>query len=225
MITLTGNLNLPSALNAEFVKMSCLFEAYPKDAQFWIQDEGKAFLSLIDGNMIIYNINGDCAELAEFVNILSPACIFSSLDTLKAIDHIPKEEISVMYKLSNEVADTKSDLLKSDELYDLLNVEGLSLPDYPHFATDICYRLNHNLADYFAIKNTCAAISFKSGKYSIMNGIASHKKGYGSIALKNILAKNYGNHFLVCCRQTVKEFYIKNGFRELYKAGYWVKNL
>ena len=57
-----------------------------------------------------------------------------------------------------------------------------------------------------------------------MNGIASHEKGYGSIALKAILSKNDGKDFLVCCRERVKPFYEKNGFKFLYKAGYWVKN-
>ena len=161
--------------------------------------------------------------MVEFLAVINPACVFSDLETLCAVNRKPKEEISVMHIKAAWQADRKSDELSSRKLYDLLNVEGLSLPDYEHFAVDICYRLNHGLAEYFGIENTCAAISFHTENFAIMNGIASHKKGFGSIALKNILAKNKGRDFLVCCRQPVKEFYIKNGFTELYKAGYWVK--
>jgi len=212
-------------LSAEHIKLRATFEAYGSDGLFWAQDIDAAYLSLIDGNMVIYNrlplTEDRTEELVEFLAVINPACVFSDLETLTKLDRKPREEISVMHIKVEENSDKKSDELSSQMLYDLLNVEGLSLPDYEHFAVDICYRLNHGLAEYFGIENTCAAISFHTGKFAIMNGIASHKKGFGSIALKNILAKNRGRDFLVCCRQSVKEFYIKNKFVELYKAGYW----
>ena len=225
MIALTKSLNMPEALRAEYIKIKCLFESYSEDALFWIQDENQAYISMVDGNMIIYNCGGDTEELSEFVSVLNPACVFSDIETLKAIDRLPKEEIYVMHKTADEEKTEDGDTLTSDKLYELLNVDGLSLPDYPHFAVDICYRLNHKRAEYFALLNKCAAISFHTGNFAIMNGIASHQKGYGSVALKNILAKNYGREFLVCCRSKVKGFYEKNGFKEIYKSGYWVKNL
>lgn len=221
MIRLTENIPKVFKCSAELVKLRATFEAYKKDALFWIQDDC-AYISMVDGNMVIFNNGANIEELREFVSIISPACIFSDIETLRAIDRVPSEEIFVMHTVADGCCDRVSDSLSSRELYELLDVDGLSLPDYPSFAVDICYRLNHGLAEYFGIRGGCAAISFHTGGYAVMNGIASHKKGYGGVALKNILAKNSGRQFLVCCRQKVKGFYEKYGFNELYKAGYWV---
>jgi hypothetical protein len=146
------------------------------------------------------------------------------METLQKIGKTADENINVMFRKADISGETESDELSSRELYDLLNVNGLSLPEYPYFAVDYCHRLNHGFAKYFALKDKCAVISFNSGKYAIINGLASHEKGYGSIALKAILQKNHDKEFLVCCRDSVKGFYQKNGFKKLYNAGYWVKN-
>lgn len=222
MIKLTDNIPAVFQKSAELVKLKTTFNAYKNDGLFWVQNDGLAYISMIDANTVIFNNGGDTEEIKEFISVIGPACVFSDLETLIAIDKVPKEEISVMYIKADGECECESDELSSRELYDLLNVDGLSLPDYPNFAVDICYRLNHAQAEYFGIKDTCAAISFHTDEYAIMNGIASHHKGFGGVALKNILAKNSGRHFLVCCRQHIKGFYENFGFKELYKAGYWV---
>jgi len=225
MISITKEITKVDIKDAALIKLRCLYECYKDDSSvmFWCQNGGDAYISLTDGNMIIYNKNADIKELSEFVSVISPCCVFSDLETLKAIGKAPNEEIYVYSIKAEKSEKTKSDELSSDELYSLLDVDGLSLPEYPFFAVDYCRRLNKGYADYFAIKGLCAAISFNTGRFAIMNGIASHKKGYGSIALKNILSKNEGRDFLVCCREKVRMFYEKNGFQFLYKAGYWVK--
>ena len=226
MISLVNELPKIDSLTAEWIKIKCLYDAYQNDDKvlFWCQDGDKAIISMTDGNMIILNINADIEELKKFCDVLSPACIFSDYTTLIALNRKPNERINIMHRIADIKSDTESDRLKSDEIYRLLDTDGLSLPEYEYFAVDYCRRLNLGYADYFAIKDKCAAVSFKSGNLSIMNGIASHVKGYGSIALKGILNKNYGNDFLVCCRDKVKAFYEKNGFEPLYFGGYWVKN-
>ncbi len=224
MITLTNN--IPAAeLSAESIKINCLFDSYKNDDSvlFWVQDEGKAVISMTDGNMIIHNKSADLEELKTFVDVLNPACIFSDMETLKGIDRTPPENINIMHRKTNITGETAGDTLSSKEIYDLLDVKGLSLPEYPYFAVDYCKRLNHGFANYFAIKSKCAIITFNTGEFAIINGLASHQKGYGSIALKAALQKNYGKEFLVCCRDSVMEFYRKNGFEKLYNAGYWVK--
>lgn len=226
MITLTDSLPQLTTRNAEAVKISCLYDCYRDDDKvlFWVQDGDKAVISMTDGNMIIYNINADIEELREFCEVLSPACVFSDYDTLLSLGKKPDERINVML-YEGDVADaTVGDSVSSKEIYDLLDVDGLSLPEYPDFAVDYCRRLNRGSADYFALKGKCAVISFNSGAGAIINGIASHKAGFGSVALKAILAKNRGRTMLVCCRDKVKGFYEKNEFKSLYFAGYWVKN-
>lgn len=227
MISLTDSIPRPTLPNAELIKLNCTFDCYgdTDTALFWRQDNDCAAIGMTDGNMVIYNKNADTEELSEFVSAIDPCCVFSDIDTLCRLSLAPEESVSVMRRAADIDGQTDGDCLNSREIYDLLDVDGLSLPEYPYFAVDYCRRLNRGRADYFAISGKCAAISFCTGGFAIMNGIASRQKGYGSIALKAILQKNHGRDFVVCCRQSVKGFYEKNGFCELYKAGYWVKNI
>lgn len=213
-------------INAEWVKIKCLYEAYKNDDNvlFWVQDSDRAVISMTDGNMIIFNNGADLEELREFVDVLSPACVFSDYDTLCAIGKKPQERINIVWRKADITGMLVGDNLSSKEIYKLLDVEGLSLPEYPYFAVDYCHRLNMGTADYFALKGRCAAVTFNCGNMAIMNGIASHEKGFGAVALKAVLQKNYGRDFLVCCRDSVLGFYEKNGFKPLYFGGYWVKN-
>jgi hypothetical protein len=225
VVTLVDKIPEIDTLSAEWVKIKCLYNSYKNDSKvmFWVQDTDKCVIALIDGNMIIYNISADFEELTEFVDVINPACVFSDYDTLSKIGRKPKERINIIYRKADIEGETKGDSLSSREIYDLLDVAGLSLPEYPYFAVDYCHRLNHGFADYFALKGKCCAVTFNCGDMAIMNGIASHQKGMGSVALKGVLQKNYGRDFLVCCRDSVLEFYKKNGFCHKYYGGYWVK--
>ncbi len=225
MVTLVDKIPEIDTLSAEWVKIKCLYNSYKNDSKvmFWVQDTDKCVIALTDGNMIIYNISADFEELTEFVDVINPACVFSDYDTLSKIGRKPKERINIIYRKADIVGETEGDSLSSREIYDLLNVDGLSLPEYSYFAVDYCHRLNHGFADYFALKGKCCAVTFNCGDMAIMNGIASHEKGMGSVALKGVLQKNYGRDFLVCCRDSVLEFYKKNGFCHKYYGGYWVK--
>ena len=225
MIKLTKKLPKFDILSAELLKIECLFECYPDSADvlFWVQDETKAVISFTDGNMLIFNNKADIEELKEFVSVINPVCVFSDIETLKQIDKVPDETINVMHRKADVAEAIQGDNLSSKELYDLLNVDGLSLPEYPYFAVDYCRRLNRGGANYFGIKGKCACITFNTSTKAIINGLASHKKGFGTTALMAVLNKNYGKDFLVCCRDKVKPFYEKNGFEKIYSAGYWVK--
>ena len=225
MIALTYELPEILADSAELIKIRCLYDAYRNDDKvlFWCQDGDRAIISMTDGNMIIYNHKADIEELKEFVDVLSPACVFSDYETLTQLDREPKERINIMYIDAEKLSEEMGDTLSSREIYDLLDVDGLSLPEYPYFAVDYCRRLNLGFADYFALKDKCAAITFNTGDYAIINGIAAKQKGYGGVALRSIITKNKGRKLFVCCRDKVKGFYEKNGFLPLYYGGYWVK--
>ena len=225
MISLINSLPQIEVTTAELVKIKCLFACYKNDDKvlFWAQDGDRAVISMTDGNMIIHNNGADMVELSEFVEVLGPVCIYSDYETLCALNKKPKERINVMSINAKFSECALSDELNSKELYNLLDVDGLSLPEYPDFAVDYCRRYNMGFADYFGILDTCAAITFNCGEKAIINGIASHKKGYGSVALKGILNKNEKREVFVCCRDKVKGFYEHNGYKFLYHAGYWVK--
>lgn len=226
MISIINEIPDLNVQNAEYIKIKSLYKAYKNDNKvlFFAQDESKAFISFTDGNMIIYNVSADIDELKSFVEVMSPVAIYSDLDTLLAIDKAPRERINVMSRKADVKIDTESDVLKSDEIYTLLDVEGLSLPDYPSFAVDYCRRLNLGLADYFALRGKCACITFNCGDLAIINGLASKQKGFGHTALLGALTKNFGRTLFVCCRDKVLPFYKKYGFGLLYFGGYWVKD-
>ena len=225
MIALTDFLPEASELNAEYVRIKCLFDCYKddKDVLFWEQNGGKAYISLASGDMTVFCENGDLTEIKEFISVISPRSIFGSLEALKKLGFSDIHSVFVMSRKADILGETIGDSLKSREIYDILNVKEFSLPEYPYFAVDFCRRINHGTADYFAIKDKCAAISFHTGNYALLNGIASREKGLGTAALRAILQKNYGRELIVCCEENLIGFYEKNGFKKLYKAGYRCK--
>lgn len=223
MIKLTETLPEIASPNAEYFKIKSLFDMYADDALFWRQNGGSC-ISMADGNMNIFAENADTEELREFVDVLSPESIFSDYAVLCAIDRRPDERVSVLMRDRTDIPEIPSDSLSSREIYDLLSVDGLTLPEYPFFAVDFCRRLNHGGAKYFAVREKCAAVSFNTGGYALINGIASREKGFGRRALEGIISENRGKRILACCRGELEEFYLKNGFKKLYYAGYWVKN-
>lgn len=226
MIKLIKELPEINTLSAELTKLHCLFDSYKDDKTvlFWEQEGTDTIISLADGNMIISGEKWDAEELKEFISVISPSNIFTSEEIFEKIGLEPQKKVHIMHRKADITECEQRDDLTSEEIYGLLNVPVLELPSYPDFAVDYCRRKNKGYADYFALKGKCAGIALNTGNYAILNGIASHEKGYGSIALTALLKYNLGRDFLVCCRSAVKGFYEKNGFKEIYKAGYWVKN-
>ena len=82
MISLVNEIPKLSLPLAEVVKINCNYNAYRDIALFWVQDKTRAVISMLDGNMIIYNNDADTDELGEFISLISPASVFSDADTL-----------------------------------------------------------------------------------------------------------------------------------------------
>ena len=213
-------LNLPLA---EVVKINCTYNLYKDIAMFWLQNENNAIISMLDGNMTIYNNGADCDELRQFINVISPLSVFSDAKTLEKLFENKFHRVCVVKSEHRFDCNLQSDALNSSEIYRLLDVDGLQLPPYEHFAVDFCYRLNHGQLKYFALKNKCAAITISDGQAALLNGIASHQKGMGRAALCGVLA-GYNMHCLAVCEESVLPFYLKNNFYHIYDAGYWRKN-
>lgn len=226
MIALPGSLPEITQPAAEYIRIKCLFDSYKDDRNtyFWIQDGGKSVISLADGDMTVYRTGEDTDELSEFINMVSPRSIFTSLETFKAVGIAPVKTVNVMCRISDVREETAGDTVSSKELYGILSAGGFDMPDYPSFAVDFCRRHNRGYADYFAVKDKCAAVSFHSGNYAVINGIVSLEKGMGGAALTAILGKNTGRTVLACCEDNITGFYEKYGFYRLNRAGYWWKN-
>lgn len=225
MIALTDFLPEAKAPNAEYIRLKCLYDCYKddKDTCFWSQNGGEAYLSLAGGDMTVFCENGDTDEIKEFISVISPGSIFGSLKVLERIGLKGVHSVYVMSRKADILGETVGDSLNSREIYDILKVKEFSLPEYPYFAVDFCRRLNRGLGDYFAIRDKCAAVSFHTGDYALLNGIVSREKGLGTVALRAILQKNYGRELIICCEEKLMGFYEKNGFKKLYKAGYSCK--
>lgn len=223
MIRLISELHEINKPSAEYLKIKCLFDCYREDDRVMFWSQGDTYISMADGSMTVSNGGADITELKEFISVLSPESLFSDYETLKALELFGIKDVNVMHRTADVRGEAKGDILTSKELYDLLVRGGFEMPEYPYFAVDYCRRLNRGHAAYYAIKDKCAAVSFNSGNYAILNGIVSLEKGMGSRALLSIMQINHGRDFLACCTDELTEFYIKNGFEKIYKAGYWWK--
>ena len=212
-------LNLPLA---EVLKINCTYNSYPDIALFWVQDETRTVISQLDGNMVIYNHNADIDELSEFIKVISPTSVFSDAETLTKL--FGNDFCKVCVMKSDEIynCDIPSQTVNSSETYELLNVKGLELPPYEHFAVDFCHRLNHGNLKYFVLKDKCAAIGIGDGQAVLVNGIVSHQKGMGSVALCGLLSQ-YEVTAIAVCEEKIMPFYLKNKFSFSYYAGYWRK--
>ena len=87
MISLVNTLPTLSLPHAEVIKINCNFNSYSDIAMFWVQNEGDAVISMLDGNMVIFNRDrkADICELREFVNVISCNSVFSDSDTLNLL--------------------------------------------------------------------------------------------------------------------------------------------
>ncbi len=223
MITLVNEIPKIKLPTAEVVKINCTYNSYSDIALFWVQDEARAVISMLDGNMTIYSDNADIEELSEFISVISPRSVFSDADTLSELFGDEFHKVCVMKSDNNFHCDISSQTVNSSQIYELLNVDGLELPPYEHFAVDFCHRLNHNALKYFALKDKCAAIGISDGQAVLINGIASLQKGMGSLALSGLLSQ-YKITAIAVCEKDVMPFYLKNNFSFGYYAGYWRKN-
>ena len=225
MISLVNTLPTLSLPHAEVIKNNCNFNSYSDIAMFWVQNEGDAVISMLDGNMVIFNRDrkADICELREFVNVISCNSVFSDSDTLNLLFGNDFHKVFVMQSNFNFESALKSDALGSREIYALLDTDGLQPPPYEHFAVDFCHRLNHGYLKYFALKDTAVAVGISDGHSVLVNGIASHKKGAGSKALCGLLAQYNNTPAVAVCEEGVMPFYLKNNFNCGYTAGYWRK--
>lgn len=222
MIKLTGFLPRVTVPKAEHIRMNNLKNCYG-EINVWAQDGGKAYLSLSDGDLTVYNICGDINELKEFTEIISPLSIYGDYNTVSRLKPDVKP-FFVMCKKAKFRENISGDELKSDEIYNILKSAGLEMPDYPLFAVDFCRRKNKGFADFFGIKGKCAAVSFSAGDYALINGVASLEKGMGSVALCGIENKNPDRTLVACCKEELIPFYEKNGYQKTYRIGCWTYN-
>ncbi len=222
MISLVNEIDILPC-NAENIKMLETYKLYKDIALFWKESDSNFYISMLDGNMIFSGCPKDLAEIKEFLAMISPSSIFGDYDTLKLLGLEDKtERVNVLYTKANKSISEKSDVLSSKDVYDILTDGKLDMPQYEYFAVDFCHRLNKGRLKYFGIKNKAVALSI--GETNVLiNGVASLEKGLGTKVLKGVLNENIGQGVFVCCKDAVKPFYIKNGFKDLYFAGYWRK--
>lgn len=226
MIRLVNTLPEVSKPTAEYIRIKCLFDCYNEDPDtyFWQQTGEETYICLSDGNMTVSYSGGDTEELAEFIKMLSPRTLFTDSVTFEKLGIQPAETVEIMgLYIDTPPLSDMGDRLSSKDIYGIFAATELDVPDYPHFAVDFCRRLNRGGASFWGIKNKCAAVSFNTGKYSLLCGLASLEKGKGGQALKAIICKNSGRQMLLCCKPPLVGFYEKYGFKRLYTAGYKVR--
>lgn len=225
MIKLTEHIPQVTQPRAEWIRLYSVYSCYPTDALFWVQDNGRAYICCLNGDMTVLNICADTDEIKEFINMIAPQSIFSDADTLAKLGLENIQKVNVISKKSTESEKFISDETNSRRVYELFKSGGLSVPDYEYFAVDFCRRLNHSYAECFLIENKCAAYTVTAGDYALLQGIASREKGGGTLALNGIMQKNTGRTLVACCDNNVLGFYKKKEFEKIYDAAYWVRSV
>ena len=223
MIKKAQRLPVLSEPTAQGIKVRNIFRCYPQEV--YVQDEGKAFISLLDGDAVIENVDADIEELRSFLDFVKPVSLFSDASTIKKLGYKSYQKANVLMKKGCVCDTPSSDKLKSDRVYELLKMGGFKLPEYEFFATDFCRRQNMGALNCFAIKDKCLAITLIADDACLLNGIVSTKKGFGTVALNGALNQNADRVMLVCCEDNLKEFYLKNGFSYVYEAGYVLEDV
>ncbi len=223
MISLVDKIPIVTLPRAEIIKINCNYKLYRDIALFWTQDDNKAIISMLDGDVTIYNNNANTEELREFINVISPSSVFSDSKTMSQLFGDDFHLVCVMTSKHVFKCDIPSQTANSSEIYKLLNVKGLELPPYEYFAVDFCHKLNRASLNYFVLKDICAAVGISDGHNVLVNGVASHKKGMGSTALLGLLAQ-YSCPAVAVCEKEIAAFYLKNNFKHCYNAGYWRKS-
>lgn len=222
MIKLTKSFNVDTD-SAEGIKIFETKMCYGDIALFWEQTDSSAVISLLDNNMVISGNVNDYSELKEFIKVINPLSIFSNEAVLRESGLIDNSLlVDVLKSETVKTISQKSDGLSSNEVYDILSKSGLDVGNYEYFAPDFCLRLNRGRLKYFGIKETCVAVSI-GNENVLINGVASLYKGFGSVCLNGLLNEINAKNVLVCAKQDISPFYIKNGFVKSYKAGYWRK--
>ncbi len=209
--------------SAESVKLFEIYKCYFDIAMFWHQEGTDIYISLLDGNMIISGNNGDFSELGAFIETVNPNSIFSNIKILKSLKLKGNIQIvNVLKTVSKSLTADKSDIMSSKEVFGILTNSGLQIDAYDYFATDFCLRLNKDRLKYFGVKEKAVAVAIGDNKI-LVNAVASLQKGLGSFVLKSLISNFYDKEIYVCCEDSLKSFYLKNGFKFDYFAGYWRK--
>ncbi len=222
MIKLTKSFDVDTDF-AEGIKIFETKMCYGDIAIFWEDTNSSAIISLLDNNMVISGNARDYSELKEFIKVINPSSIFSSCEVLSGLGLLENSlTVDVLKSEIQKTVSQRSDRLSSNEVYDILSKSGLDVGNYEYFAPDFCLRLNRGRLKYFGIKGTCVAVSI-GNENVLINGVASLCKGFGTVCLNGLLNEISAKNILVCAKQDISPFYIKNGFVKLYKAGYWRK--
>ena len=204
----------------ENIKILENYNNYNDIALFWKEKESNLYFSLLDGNMTVSGKPSNEDETKAFLNLISPKSIFADFDFFKMTGLTQNtDRVNVLYKQAINYQENKSDIFNSKQVYDIIKTAGLDVPQYEYFATDYCKRLNSGNLKYYGIRDKAVAVTIGRNNV-ILNGIASCKKGFGSIVLKGIETLNAGKNIFLSAKDDVLPFYLKNGYKVIGFAGY-----
>lgn len=229
MITLVSDGKALDVLPADpfCARITALFDTYGANydfALFWIQDEGSAAISRIDGAATVYaDENADYEELSEFLKAIGYSdmiCNKTAAENLK----LEIDDSSFIVKYNDSRSVDESGILKDydkKEIYALLCSCGFSMGSYGAFLADFCSRLNKKTAFLSAIADddglcACASALFSGRKSTLLGAVATKKekrgRGYAEKLVRCLAKNGRGEIYLFCRNDSLAGFYEKCGF-------------
>ncbi len=204
------------------------FDGSPIENDLWGQYEGDKLTALIwraGGSMSISFDGRNTEELKEFLEVLSPAEIFTEYEAAKSLSLSPLR-VRNMLTCSSDGSDTALEEFTLQELYDGLSFGtdvDIHLPAFEVFAADVSHRLRHGKARA-VVKDYGAALAFTYSGGALMTGIALKPdfrgQGLGKKLLSELLSGICGD-FFVAANDNNTKFYENFGLTLSGRVGYW----
>ncbi len=211
---------ITSPADVQELKIALAAEIYPDIALFWQNDTG-ALVSALSGDAVLSG-DFDRDELLSFLGITGMRSVFCDEKTADMLYPFWQgERLSVFAKQNGCNTRTEPACAPNSlEVYDFLKAGGFTLPDYPDFATDYCRKANRGALVCAFLPDRYAAVAQKCCGAALITGVVSCKKGMGTAAISELLKDSRIKTVFAAAKKELAPFYIKNGFKEVYKAAY-----
>ena len=215
---------ITSPADVQELKIALAAKIYPDVSLFWQNDTG-GVISALSGDAVLSG-SFDREELLSFLEMTKMRSVFCSEETADTLYPFWQGERLPVFAKQNDCK-THSDFApapNSREVYDLLKTGGFTLPCYPDFATDYCRKANRGALVCAFMPDCYAAVAQTCGGTALITGVVSRKKGMGTAALCELLKDGRIKTVFAAAKKELAPFYVKNGFKEVYKAAYLYKN-
>lgn len=190
-----------SALGCKIYSISSCYGFDRKFATFWLDDVRSAVFSLMDGTMIIAGTISNGDEARDFIRMLSPSEIITTIRNSDVLELNVTVTGDIMRKSADESSAPSSEIAPDEtvdirELYAFFEACGMSLGEFEAFYLDLSHKLRHKESFVFTKRSekiaSAAIVSAMTPRASVVSCIATdeahRREGLAAGLMKRIEA-------------------------------------